>query len=114
MEKFTKGEWQIMPIEDDKEYIIIRGTVLGGRFKIANICHPKFYHETTDSLCRRENEESIANANLISVATEMYDMLRTVLATQRRRYGDGMGLHIDMISLAKKIEALLAKARGEK
>lgn len=113
MEKFTKGEWRILPTEQDKEYIRIRGTVLGGRYKIANVCHPRFYHETTDDLCIREDEGSIANANIIASVPEMYEMLRIVLETQRRRYGDGMRLHIDMIGIAEKIEALLAKARGE-
>jgi hypothetical protein len=103
MEKFTKGGWQIMPIEDDKEYIRIRGTVLGGRFKIANICRPKFYHETTDSLCLRENEESIANANLIAAAPEMYEVLKKLVA------------HYNFSEYCKnEIDMVLAKAGGEK
>lgn len=35
--KFTKGDWKICPIEKDREYIRIRGTRIGGLYKIANV-----------------------------------------------------------------------------
>ena len=57
---------------------------------------------------------SAEDAALIAAAPEMYRELRAVLATQRSRYGNGMGLHLDMITAAERIEKILAKARGEK
>jgi hypothetical protein len=59
------------------------------------------------------DEEAKANANLIACAPEMYAMLELIASAQKKHYGDGMGLHIAMITIAKEIEALLAKARGE-
>lgn len=47
------------------------------------------------------------------INTEMYAMLEVILNTQKRNYGNGMGLHLDMIDIVKDIQALLAKARGE-
>lgn len=98
--KFTRGNWLIKPIEDDKEYIRIRGSVLGGRFKIANVNDLKFNHDCAE-WCRREREESMANAHLIATAPEMYELLSDIKDS------------IAEYELRHEIEKLLAKARGE-
>lgn len=75
--KFTKGPWVIKPLEEDKEYIRIRGGVIGGRFKIANVTDLHLHHNDA-KWCKMEREESIANANLIAKAPDMYEMLESV------------------------------------
>lgn len=100
MTKFTKGKWVVLPLEEDKEYIRIRGSVLGGRYKIADVIDLKFHHQPDKQRCSQEREESLANANLISVAPEMYEMISTLLPI------------LDEHS-ARKASELLARARGE-
>ena len=103
--KFTKGEWVILPIEDDREYIRIRGTVLGGRYKIANVSDLKNHH-SDDDWCKSERIESAANAHLIVAAPKMYAELDDL--EEWLKYND------DYKRWHKRIESLLAKARGEK
>lgn len=123
--KFTKGEWRIFQPEQDKEYIRIRGSELGCRFKIANVIDLKFNHNGQD-WCKIERDESIANAYLIAAAPEMYEILESAASElymlidevndQRSSnvnsqtetepdYHDQETIH--------KIQLLLAKARGE-
>ena len=101
--KFTKGEWSIKAIENDKEYIKIRGTLLGGKFKIANVTDLKFHHDDGAEWCEREREESMANAHLIAAAPEMYKMLEEIL------YNGDLPSVVD-----SRIVNLLSEARGEK
>lgn len=75
--KFTQGPWTIYPEEVDKPYIRIRGTRLGGRFKITNVVTPVY-----EGVHEREAQETRANARLISKAPEMYALLEEILATQ--------------------------------
>lgn len=103
MEKFTKGPWEIKPIEDEKEYIRIRGTVLGGRFKICNVNDAKLHHSDELKWCAMEREESMANAHLIAAAPEMYDLLSTI-ENDSNQVPEW---------LWQKIQKTLAKARGE-
>lgn len=57
---YSKGPWEIKPEEVDKPYIRIRGTRLGGRFKIANVLTP--VHEDVHP---READETRHNARLM-------------------------------------------------
>ena len=100
--KFTKGDWSILPTEDDREYIRIRGTALGGRYKIANVSDLKHHHSSAE-WCKLERVESTANAHLIAAAPDMYEMLESL----REDYGL-------LTTVGKDIDKLLAKARGEK
>lgn len=96
--KFTKGEWEILPIEDDREYIRIRGTALGFRYKIANVDDIKNHHNVSSNWCKRDREEAMANAHLIKTAPKLYKFIESL-----------------QLDVSKEIEAeqLLAKARGE-
>lgn len=94
--KFTKGEWLIKPLEDDKDYIRIRGSVLGGRFKIANVI------DTLGAQFERERTETIANAHLIKTSPDMFIFIENLIL-------DGV-LSQENGEIAAK---LLAKARGE-
>ena len=74
MRKFTKGPWQVLPEEADKDYIRIRGTVCGGRYKVANVPTP-----TYEGVHPRELEETQANAALIAAAPELLAALEAVI-----------------------------------
>ena len=56
----TKGPWEILPEEHDKPYIRIRGTKLGGRYKIANVLGANY-----EGALASESEETRANAKRI-------------------------------------------------
>ncbi len=67
----TPGPWQRKSKEADKDYIRIRGTHLGCRFKIANVHQAEYKTPDTDAyriINEREAAESAANAILISDA----------------------------------------------
>ena len=96
--KFTKGEWGALPIEEDKEYIRIRGATLGGRYKIANVIDLKDHHSDA-KWCEREREESLANAHLIKAAPKMYKFIES--------------LQLSVADSIKRDE-LLKEARGER
>lgn len=102
-EKFTKGEWEVKPIEDDKEYIRIRGCTLGSRFKIANVIDINYHRDPEKQWCINEREESLANANLIAASPRMYAMLKRLVDHDC----------INDSSLDKEVKSLLSIARGK-
>ena len=61
MSKHTPEPWELLDAEGDKEYLRIRGTVLGGRYKIANVLWPNY----SESAREREAAETLANAERI-------------------------------------------------
>lgn len=63
----TRGPWQVLPEEVDKPYIRIRGTVLGGRYRVANVLTP-----TYEGVHEREAVETRANARLIAAAPYLF------------------------------------------
>ncbi|AHK11843.1 hypothetical protein S349_53 [Shewanella sp. phage 3/49] len=103
MEKFTKGPWNIMPIEHDKEYVRIRGGSLGSRFKICNVIDLKVHHDES-KWCQYERFESMSNAHLIAAAPEMYSALRLI---------SDLSILSEDNGLSDLVDDLLAKARGE-
>lgn len=72
--KFTEGKWKILPEECDRDYIRIRGTALGRRYKICNVLTPVY-----ENVPSREAEETRANAKLIAAAPLMYKALEEIL-----------------------------------
>ena len=52
-------------------------------------------------------------AHAINCHDELVAILDKVITTQAKHYGDGMGLHLAMIPLARELEAITQKARGE-
>ncbi len=98
--KFTPGPWKILPEECDKPYIRVRGTVLGARYKVANVVTPVY-----EGVHEREAVETRANANLIASAPDLYDALDGV------RQWLELGDYED--SFMAPIISALKKARGQ-
>lgn len=114
MAKHTAGPWQILPEEADKAYIRIRGTVLGGRYKVANVPIP-----TYEGVHPRELGETSANAALIAAAPELLAALEEILADMRLRAkldGDidssGCAVLNCGHSVLLSAESAIAKAKG--
>ena len=59
------------------------------------------------------DQELLANARLIAAAPELLNLVSEAVELQRKHYGDGMLLHMEMATWAKSASATLAKARGE-
>lgn len=104
--KHTRGDWQVMPEECDKPYIRIRGTVLGCRFKIANVLTPVY-----DNVHAREAEETRANAKLIAAAPNLLDALNAVMTDINDAAANGATspLHIET---RHKARSAIAAATG--
>jgi hypothetical protein len=100
-EKYTRGAWQVLPEECDRPYIRIRGTCLGGRFKIANVLTPVY-----DNVHAREAEETRANAKLIAAAPDLLVALRAMLLLVRRNAPELSG------KILGDADAAITKATG--
>ena len=70
--KHTPGKWEIMSEEVGRDYIRIRGSALGKKYKIANVLHAG---DIFDNLYEKETEEVRANARLIAAAPDMLEAL---------------------------------------
>jgi hypothetical protein len=79
MTKHTHGPWQVMPEECDRQYIRIRGTVLGGRYKVANVLTPVYA-----DVHPREADETRANARLIAAAPDLLEALKSLVEDTTR------------------------------
>ena len=111
----TPGPWAVLPEEADKDYLRIRGTRLGCRYKVANVHMPRLW-ESHYGLRDRENAESLANARLIAAAPEMLDALDGLAAQVRPLWAE---LDIDGFRHSALKEAydfackVAGKAKGE-
>lgn len=90
----TPGPWRVLPPELGKSYLRVRGTRLGGRYKIANVLHPDY-----ENVPDWEAERSTANARLIAAAPELLDACRSALAGEHRAH--------------ELLRTAIAKAAGE-
>lgn len=97
----TPAPWQVMPAEDDKDYIRIRGKQLGKRYKIANVLIPVY----TDSSIF-EMDESISNARLIAAAPELLEALETFLKAKSVKED----INIDFLQAKELSNQLVAEA----
>lgn len=107
----TSGSWEIKPEECDRAYIRIRGTALGGRYKIANVLTPIY-----EGSHHREAEETRANARLIAAAPDMKKAGARYLAAEMATIGmKPYETHlIEELQMARAdFRAAIAKANGE-
>lgn len=74
--KHTRGPWQVTGIDkksDTEAYVKVRGTIIGAKFKIADI--PFLTVEGASF----EEEEAQANARLIAAAPELLEALEAIV-----------------------------------
>lgn len=104
-EKFTPGPWQVLEDETDKDYVRVRGTSLGRKYKIANaLIYPNREYGSP--------EEARANAHLIASAPELYDFLKRIRSYVQDPH-DGI-CRMEMTEEVRDVlGALLSRARGE-
>lgn len=85
MSKHTAEPWEVLEAEDDKNYLRIRGTVWGARYKIANVVWPR--HST--SAQKLEEKETLANATRIvecvNACVGMADPSEDIATLKRQR-----------------------------
>lgn len=69
----TPGPWEAKPEEVSRPYIRIRATLLGSRFKIANVLTPTWIdgYQPSDKIVRLEQDETRANARLIAASPDL-------------------------------------------
>ena len=116
--KHTPGPWRVLPAESDKDYLRVRGTQLGCRYKIANI-HQVRIDGVSDSFRQHDDAESKANARLIAAAPEMLDALR--IAREFMSVASDWNFHEAEINGEMRstydwlavVDAAIAKATGE-
>lgn len=106
--KHTPGPWTVLPEEADKDYLRIRGTRLGGRYKVANVHMPRLW-ESHYVLRDRANAESGSNARLIAAAPDLLEALKACAAVCAGETMSKSGL----IHALEKARAALARATGE-
>lgn len=71
---YTPGPWQVLPEEMGKNYLRVRGTQLGLRYKIADVRHVEY-----DKAPESEVKMTQANARLIAAAPEMLAIIQSVM-----------------------------------
>ena len=95
----TPGPWQVLPAESEKDYLRIRGTVLGSRYKVANV-HRQSFLAIGPELNDREESESFANAELIADAPELLQALAWMV---QQFEGEGYWTHFEQFSKARDL-----------
>ena len=106
--KGTLGPWIMLQEEVDKPYIRIRGTRLGGRFKVANVLTPVY-----EGVHEREAKETRANAHLISTSPRLLSALQNLVEI----YDDKSGKQWTTSTKRRALDeahAAIAQALGEK
>lgn len=112
--KPTPGPWTVLPEESDKDYLRIRGTCLGGRYKIANVHMPRHW-ESHDVLRDRENAESQANARLIADAGTVFHttgLTPSQLVERVKELEEALHCYMDAIHYAQDKKALMAAIKA--
>lgn len=100
MSEFTKGEWLI--VDSTGQSLSVWASESECITTINYNFHDKEYQN-----------ELKANAHLIASAPDMYAMIKEVADMQKQWYGYGVDTHMKLADMAKKMETLLKKARGE-
>ena len=83
--KHTPGPWEVLQEESDKDYLRIRGSRLGERYKIANV-HDRQFKYVNEFVRQLDHAESIANARLIAAAPDLLDVAQSILTDDMLQY----------------------------
>lgn len=84
----TLGPWEVMPEEEGKDYVRIRGTRLGGRYKIANVSALKYA-----GVHPQEAAETRANVQLIAAAPDLLEALTKLYERCSKELSDPEDVH---------------------
>ena len=108
--RYTRGPWIALPEEVDKNYIRIRGTNIGGRYKIANVITPVY-----ENVHDREAVETRANARLIVSAPDLLEALQCLFNNYKRLAdsGDAGNWRLEDEPAGKKALNAINKALGK-
>jgi hypothetical protein len=106
--KHTPGPWGALPEECDKPYVRIRGTRLGGRYKVANVLTPVY-----EGVHAREAEETRANASLIAAAPELLEALEKFVKYNDAEHMNDVSMMLQYADALECGRAAIAKATGE-
>lgn len=101
--KPTQGPWKLLPAEGGNNYLRIRGTVPGKRFKIANVL---FAANTSEEI-----EEATANGHLLLAAPDLLEALEQLVNVGCEYYDMDCG-ETGSMALKDAWDAI-AKAKGE-
>ena len=104
MSAHTPGPWEVKPEECDRPYIRVRGTRLGGRFKVCNVLTPVY-----EGVHKREADETRANARLIAAAPELLAALQVF--AERNSSEEFITITVKTAHV-DKARAAIAKATG--
>ena len=100
----TPGPWQVLPEESDRDYLRIRGTRLGQRYKIANVHHdPLAYYPW-------HADETRANARLIAESPVLLALVEEAIGLLG---GTLWPRETTIIKWLIRAQAAVTKARGE-
>lgn len=102
--KHTPGPWEILPEEAGRDYIRVRGTIPGSRFKVSNVLVTTYKGQATEAY-DREIKETRANARLIAAAPELLEALIACEKSMRE------ALYVP--PSITKARAAIAKATGQ-
>lgn len=107
MSEFTKGKWSVKHSETKDAFNVV-GNALGGRYKIARCPYNKVRvdGQLSERYNGQEIKEAKANAQLISHAPQMIEMLQMVVMDLEERghaYGDIYTMSKQLIQQATTI-----------
>lgn len=109
----TPGQWVVNEPEEGKPYYTVRGTMLGTRFKIANVL---FVEDSrlTPLLQQREKDEALANARLIVNAKDLYAKAKQ-LSQNSVAYATGIEAEagFDLQEWMEGVLAILERIEGD-
>lgn len=111
-EEFTQGEWFAVisePLEDD----FCCDVYDKNKLCICSCFNSQKYNFETKKWEGITEAQKEANMHLIAAAPDMYRMLGKIIEFQKDNFWDGIKTHLGLIDLAKQIDAILKKARGE-
>jgi len=107
--KNTPGPWQTLPEEVDRDYIRVRGTRIGCKYKIANVPHTIIPGQTYGV------DETRADARLIAAAPDLLAALEALTPILEAAESNASG-NPEWFWVSPRINAAreaIAKAKGD-